>query len=341
MPTNIGSFAVDLKVKGDTLTLRDMVSKMADMRLMTLGEITALGVLGEMLKNTGLQAMGMSSGYTTLNQTLGINTDLLQRWQNVARATNVPIEAVAASFANVQKTLTGFKQGVVNDQFLRGASLLGIGRGAAGMSYDQLMEALRVRVPEVLRTHGAAYTSEALSKIGIDPAMIQMFKLSPGAFRAQEYNSGIINSRQVREWTELNNQVTVLKNKFFIWSEVLLTKALPGMIAFAEWISKADQAFEGWLGKKYSKASDVASAPYDESRLGGPVQRAIMSLIAPDFVASKSASSLNVSHNQTNNFNVGGGPDYTLIPKIHESVRKANQEQLTYTFQAFSPLVTS
>src|SRR5260221_10137088 len=123
----IADFYAEFSIK-DLLSgkLKDLIARIGEMRLLTLGEITSLGVLGDMFKNVGVHAMDISASYVAMNKELGLNTDLLQRWQNVARASNVPAEAVATSFANIQRTLAGFRQGQINTGFLQGAAFLNI-----------------------------------------------------------------------------------------------------------------------------------------------------------------------------------------------------------------------
>lgn len=186
-----------------------MATSLSNMKLETLGEITALGVMADIFKNVATQAMGTASSFTSLSSEFDINTQLLQRWQNVAVKSNVPIEAVANSFTNVQKILTGFKQGQINTGFLQGASFLKI-QDANQLTYDQLFQVLRTRVPEMIRTRGRAETSNALAMMGIDPAMIQMLALSSRQFQAREAGP-IMSKAQIQNWVELNEQIITLK----------------------------------------------------------------------------------------------------------------------------------
>ena len=215
----LADFYADLKITGDTLTLKTMVNKMSEMKLNTLGEITALGVMADILKNVAVHAMGTASAYTTLSHEFGINTDLLQRWQNVAIRSNVPIEAVAASFANVQKILAGFRQGQMNTGFMQGAAFLGI-PNAVAMNYDQLFEVLRSRVPQLIKQRGRAFTTNALGMMGIDPQMIQMLELSRKQFQGRE--AGVIMSdAQIRKWTELNVQMQTFNRNLQLFGQNL------------------------------------------------------------------------------------------------------------------------
>lgn len=302
---------------------------MGDMKIQTLSEITALGVLGDMLKNTGVQAMGMAANYTTLNRELDISSDLLQRWQNVARASNVPVQAVAQSFATVQRTLAGFKQGVQNEGFLKGASFLGIGN-ANFMNYDQLFESLRAKVPELLKARGSAYVSGALGMMGIDPAMIQMFSLNSAQFKRREGSGPIISQDQIRDWTALNNQVTVLQQRLFMLGEEILSAALPSIVKWTQ--SLIDS--EGWLKKRFGEAEDTASAPWvpGGGLSGSSVEHAIASLLIPKFVASQNKGTT-VHNNPSNNFYITGDNPHAIWEQAKNYVERRNTMDLTTAIQ--------
>src|SRR5579864_87451 len=326
----ISDFFVDLKVKGDTITLKDMVARMSDLKLTTLGEITALGVLGDMLKNTALHAMDMASNYTTLSKELGINTDLLQKWQNVARSSNVPIEAVASSFANVQKTLAGSKMGQFNEGFMRGAAFLGV-PNAAAMSYDQIFETLRAKVPDMIKSRGRAFTSNALSLMGIDPSMIQMFELNRKQFGSRENATPIINQEQLKQWTEMNNQIAILKQNLFILSEEVLTPLLPKLIDLAK---IAEIMFRIPTGKEMEQ-HPILKGMKQFSDLGDYANRAGLSTRA--FIAGAAprvaATARTVVQNIKTDFHIVGGNAEAIAKETKRHLDR-QQRDLTTALQA-------
>lgn len=324
----IGDFFVNIGVKGDTLTLRTMVDSMSNMKLETLGEITALGVLGNMMKNVGINAMGAASHFTTLTEEFGINTDMLQKWQNVARRSNVPVQSIAESFTRIQQILTGFRQGQYNEGFLKGASFLGI-QNANLMSYDQLFEVLRSRVPQVMKTQGRSFVSNALSMMGIDPAMIQMFELNQRTFSSRE-GGGIISQSQIKAWTELNEQINVLKNRFFILGEEILSVAVPELLKWTNALLDS----EGWIKHRFSESENVAGMPWvpTEGMSGDAFAHALESLLFPSRTGKLAAQSVNFHQNNKTDIHVTGG-DALSIGREAASRLKDQQQQNTSTLQ--------
>lgn len=234
MGFKLADFFVDLKVNGDTMTLKTMVNSMADMKLETLGEIGALSVLALTLKDVAQQAMTVSTGYTAINKEYGTNITLLQRWQNVARASNVPVDAVAQTFTRMQQLLASPFIGNPNSSFMRAAGLLGI-QGANRMNADQLNEVLRVAVPRYVArftpTQGAqnALTNAGslAEQLGATRSMMQLYMLPQAQFQRREGSSPIYTDAEVKNWTALNEQVEILKNSFQVLVQRLEAKDLP------------------------------------------------------------------------------------------------------------------
>lgn len=333
----IADFFAELKVKGDTLTMRDMVSRMGDMKLQTFGVITALSVLGTLLKDAAGQAMGMATGYTTLNKELGISSELLQRWQNVARTTNVPIDAVAQSFSNVQKILTGFRQGVQNEGFLKGASFLGI-PNANFLSYDQFFEALRSRVPALLKARGQSYVSGALGMMGVDPAMVQMLGLGPAQFRAREYSAPIIGQGQVEQWTELNNEIIQLKNNIFQLLNDVLVPLLPVLISLTRGIlgpvarTSSGLSHHESLIKQAGLGSYLHAALFANTKPGDTLD----TLLAPKIARRAMASSVVVNQHNKTDVHVAGEGNEGLARTIRRHLDRERQADLTTAIQTLN-----
>ncbi len=241
MGFKLADFFVDLKVQGDTLTLKSMANTMSDMKLSTLGEIGALVELGLTLKNVAQEAMRVGSSYTSINKEYGTNIGLLQRWQNVARGSNVPVEAVAQTFTRMQQLLASPFIGNPNSSFMRAASLLGI-QGANRMNADQLNEVLRVAVPRYVarftptqgRENAITNAGSLIEQLGATRSMMQIYTLTQGQFSRREGNSPIYTDAEVKNWTALNEQVAILKNSFQVLVQRLEAKELPFALKMGE-----------------------------------------------------------------------------------------------------------
>lgn len=312
MAFKIADFFADIKIVGDTATLKTMVNSMADMKLETLGEIGALGALGIALKRTAQEAMALSSGYTSINREYGTNIGLLQRWQNVARASNVPAEAVAQTFSQMQKLLASPLIGNPNSGFMRAAGLLGV-PGANRMTAEQLNEALRVAVPAYIRRmtpvqgkeNALTNAGSLIEALGATRSMMQLYTVPDARFRKQEFNAPVLSDADVRNWTELSEQVAVIQHRLFLLGEEILANALPELLRWTNALIES----EGWIKKRFGQAEDVASQPWKQD-WGKPTwEHALASFLIPDEVKKQNAQKTVVLQ-QTNKTEVTlkGGP---------------------------------
>lgn len=336
MASKVADFFADIKIQGDTLTLKTMVDSMAEMKLETLGEIGALGVLGLALKNAGAEAMRLSTGYTAINKEYGTNITMLQRWQNVARGSNVPVEAVAQTFASMQKMLASPFIGNPNSAFMRAAGLLGI-RDANRMTAEQLNEVLRVAVPGYIRRmtpvqgreNAITNAGSLIEALGASRSMMQLYTLPERQFRRQEMNAPILNSSDVRRWTELSEQVQVISHRLFMLGEGILMEALPELL---KWTNALIES-EGWIKRRFGKAEETAAMPWKQTP-GNPVwEHALASMLIPDFVRKESAKSVTIEqHNQVDIHAHGSDPSQVAGHSKREFDRKS-QDHLTQAAQ--------
>jgi len=320
----IADFYAELKIKdGLSMTLKEVWNKMGELRLSTLGEITALGVLGDMLKNAGSQAMVMSAGYTTLNKELGISTNLLQRWQNVARSrTTVAPEEVAGGFAHIQKVLAGLASGDVDQGFMKGAALLGM-HVQKGMTYDQVLEILRSKVPESINKYGAAVTTGRLGMMGLDK-MEQLFALSPKQFQAGEFSSGVMSQTQIKQWTKLNEQIHVLEYNLIILGEKALAPLLPKLIKLTDNLLKLQAVLD-----RFIDAAPKNAVAFGPSHVGTLLGNSLAKELRPHL--SKLEQTLH------NNFKIDvrilGGEKHTITSEFKQAIKNAFQEVMTTAAQ--------
>lgn len=230
-----------MKIIGETVTLKTALEYMANLKLETLGEIGALTTLGLTLRAVGKEAMSVSSGYTAINKEYGTNIGLLQRWQNVARASNVPVEAVAQTFTRMQQLLASPLIGNPNSSFMRAAGIMGI-QGANRMTAEQLNEVLRVAVPNYIRRmtpvqgreNALTNAGSLIEAMGATRSMIQMYTLPERQFRGRENSSPIYSDAEIKNWTQLNEQVLVLKNSFQVLVQKMEAFELPFVLKMGQ-----------------------------------------------------------------------------------------------------------
>lgn len=338
MGFKIADFFADIKIQGDTLTLKTMANTMADMKLETIAEIGALGALGLAFKNVAVQAMQLGSSYTSINKEYGTNINLLQRWQNVARASNVPVDAVAQTFTKMQSLLASPLIGNPNSGFMRSAALLGI-NNANRMTAEQLNEALRVAVPSYIRrqtpTQGRenAITNAGslIEQLGATRSMMQLYMVPNAQFQQREMNSPVMSDRDVQNWTELSEQVSVLGHQFFMLGEGILAEALPGLLSFGRGLLQIMQEMESFLGKNFKEASAAAEAPWGGGKTdqGDVVAHAIMSWLIPNIVKGNADRRASVTQNNNVNIHTHGSDPAQTAAHSKREFDRTNQHHLT------------
>lgn len=339
MGFKLADFFVELGVEGDTMTLGTMVNQMSDLKLETLGEITALGALGVALKNAGMHAMELGVGYSNINRQYDTNINMLQRWQNVARASNVPVEDVAKTFTSMQQKLASPFIGDPNSAFNRAAGLLGV-RNANRMTTDQLNEALRVAVPEYVRrmspTQGRANAltnaGSLIEEMGATRSMVQMYMLSPGKFQRGEQTSPIFSDQDVRQWAELSAQVAIVSHNLFMMAEEIMSSALPELIKWSTALIES----EGFIKKRFGTAGDVLTLPHAQTGPNNnmtPFSGSVLAaLIAPDYVR-RNATPLNVTQHNKVDIHAHGGDAADMARRHKNEFDKSTQDDLTRAAQ--------
>lgn len=348
MGFKLADFYVDLGVKGEgAITLRKMVNNMADMKLETLGEIGALTTLALYLKNAALQAMTLAGGFTDVNKQYDTNITLLQRWQNVARGSHVPIDDVTQSFANMQKLLSDPMIGNPNSAAFRAGSQLGINLPSM-KNADQLAEALRVAVPRTIQrmmdlqhmSHAQAVTNTGslIQTLANTRSMMQMYTLPNGTFQSRERNSPIFNDRDVANWTALSEQAEVLKNTFMVLAQNMEAAHLPLLLKIGQEgvdVMSGKEKMTG--GEKFEAGLMAAGGWASMAMLGVGVGTAgavaIPAAVLLELYAMAREKNVHLTQNNKTDIHVAGGEAHSIATKTKEAFDSHHQNSLTKTIQ--------
>lgn len=349
MAFKLADFFVDLKVVGDTMTLKTMVNSMADMKLETLGEIGALGALGLALKQVGTEAMQLSVGYTAINAQYGTNIEMLQRWQNVARASSVPVQDVAQTFTRMQTLLASPLIGNPNSAFMRAAGIMGI-KDANRMTAEQLNNVLTVAVPRYIarmtpsqgRENAITNAGSLVEAMGATRSMMQLYTLPQNVRQARERSSDILGSGQVKQWTELNSAIDVTKHNFFMLGEGILVEALPGLLAFANAMARFTVGLEGFLSKNFKEASSAAEAPWGgggNATQSDVIMHALASWLVPNIVSGNAGRQVVLHQSNDTDIHVYGEPGGQMPEQIRRNQERLQQHQMTRAMQTLQAKV--
>lgn len=176
----IGEFFIDLIVdssKGE-LTVGDLVTKMGQLEAATVG---AVGVVFELASKLASftdvsirSALGLEE-YATLT---GESAQELQKWQRVAEQAHVSGDAVtntlkhlSASIAEVARGGAGGLKPLVD----------ALGIDLTGKGPTQILDA--IRKSQVFAALPARQKTDLLTKVGIDPMLANVFKLTDAEFK--------------------------------------------------------------------------------------------------------------------------------------------------------------
>jgi hypothetical protein len=137
----------------------------------------------------------------------------------------VSAEAVSTSFANLAENLAKMRGGEASTSFLNAMGFLGLNGINPATPVGVILSELRAKMPQLLKQFGSAFVTTQLAGLGVDPQMIQMFKLSQNQFNARTGN--IVGSQTLQDWLKTSESVKTLGRDFTILSIKLGTKLVP------------------------------------------------------------------------------------------------------------------
>lgn len=224
MADKVADFYVAFTMKTDG-SIKGLLNDLLNMKLTTASTLAVIYEATRVLSSMSFGAMDAASSYAKLHAEWGIGIDQLQRWQNVAVRSNVSAEAVSTSFANLAENLAKMRGGEASDSFLRSMGFLGLTGINPATPVGVILSELRTKMPQLLKQFGSAFVTTQLAGLGVDPQMIQMFKLSQNQFNSRTGN--IVGSQTLQDWLKTSESVKTLGRDFTILSIKLGTKLVP------------------------------------------------------------------------------------------------------------------
>lgn len=224
MADKVADFYVAFTMKTDG-SIKGLLNDLLNMKLTTASTLAVIYEATRVLSSMSFGAMDAASSYAKLHAEWGIGIDQLQRWQNVAVRSNVSAEAVSTSFANLAENLAKMRGGEASTSFLNAMGFLGLNGINPATPVGVILAELRTKMPQLLKQFGSAFVTTQLAGLGVDPQMIQMFKLSPNQFNARTGN--IVGSQTLQDWLKTSESVKTLGRDFTILSIKLGTKLVP------------------------------------------------------------------------------------------------------------------
>lgn len=224
MADKVADFYVAFTMKTDG-SIKGLLNDLLNMKLTTASTLAVIYEATRVLSSMSFGAMDAASSYAKLHAEWGIGIDQLQRWQNVAVRSNVSAEAVSTSFANLAENLAKMRGGEASTSFLNAMGFLGLNGINPATPVGVILSELRTKMPQLLKQFGSAFVTTQLAGLGVDPQMIQMFKLSQNQFNSRTGN--IVGSQTLQDWLKTSESVKTLGRDFTILSIKLGTKLVP------------------------------------------------------------------------------------------------------------------
>lgn len=175
----LGEFFIDLVVdssKGE-LTVGNLVGKMGELEVATVGEIGVLVELANKMAGFTDSAIKASLGLKDYNTLTGGSTMELQKWVRVAEHTQISGDAVTSTFKSLSASIAEMQM-TGKGKLLPLAERLGI--SLAGKDAGQILEAIR-KSREFQKLPNAQKTL-LLGEVGIDPMMARVLELTSKQF---------------------------------------------------------------------------------------------------------------------------------------------------------------
>ncbi len=204
----IADFYAEFLIKGDTLTLKDMVGMMSSLNISSVAEIGALASLAAGFAAVTTKAVTLSSEYAKLTAVTGISAQEIQKWQYAAVASNISAESMANAFGKLSSNLAAFKLGKGSNEVISSMAWLGYTQGIQ-LDPVEFIRKLPDLVRNFARTHSKAETAYLLQSLMGDSGMIQLFSKS-NAEIAKSMVGPRISNEDIKAWTEFGNHLASL-----------------------------------------------------------------------------------------------------------------------------------
>lgn len=195
----VAEFFADLLVNshGGEASVENLTSAFASLDFATVAEIGSLATLGVQLSKIVDQALSAAASFQMFETQTGVSAQALQRWQIAAAQANVSAETVAASIAGLTRNLANIRMGKGN---IAPFALLGIG---ANQNPLVVLDQLRQRLKGV----NSAVATNIIAEMGLDPAMLQVLRLSNDEFGKFAANAHGMTADQEKYFLHLKLQM--------------------------------------------------------------------------------------------------------------------------------------
>ena len=247
MATGLASFFVDIGIKGDTLTLKDMINMMSDLKIESLEQLDVLNMLKNSFKDVFSEALRHGTQLEAMKEVFGLDPKVVQNWENVAKIMSgmAAGPAMKGSMESMQSALDQIRQGHPPSGWFEGMSKIGLAGKLDGVNKaEDLAAILLSRFPAYMKEHGGTPDKdraalgdlrEFIKMAGVsNETFLRILLGGPGHFTGLASQVPTMSDQDVKNWEALNEQMNTLILKWQMFLLAFEESALPTILAFGK-----------------------------------------------------------------------------------------------------------
>lgn len=176
----LGEFFIDLIVdssKGE-ITVSDLVTKMGELEVATIGAVGALFQIGAKLAGFTDVAIKTALGLKDFSTLTDENTDSLQKWERVAAHAHISGDAVVSTFRGLSSAIATMNRGGGTGRLQPLIDMLGL--NPSGKSAEEILKFIQHSSRFAALSNKAK--TDLLEAAGIEPLLATIFKMPDEEF---------------------------------------------------------------------------------------------------------------------------------------------------------------
>lgn len=263
MGLNVGEIFVSLGFKSDTYKVKDFIKSIKEMPLSVASAITALAGLDLGIVHMIGHTLDVANGLSIFSAETGLNTQQLQRWQNVAKGVGLSADTATTSIMGIADAVTQItKFGAAGPAIAFGR--LGISDYGTANAF-KLLDELRQKY-KALKTPAQKQEFESLlGGIGVSPAMAAGFALPDKQFEGL-YNTGPTMSKSdLQNMAKLQQALT----KFNDEVAGVFAQALSAAIPYIGDLAESLKMITPYLARMFKGAGEDVRTVNKIEKMGG------------------------------------------------------------------------
>lgn len=271
----IGDLFVQLGVSADTFKVKDFKRAIDDLPVSVAGAIVSLAGLSLSFVSLTDDALKMTSTFKIFTAETGMNARALQQWQQVAKQSGVPTEAVTGSMLSLSSMLARVHLGRgIPPEAAQALGRLGLGPEAFGMNANQLMNSIQSgaigKDPKDV--------TEWLRALGIAPEMMRVFQTPASTRQRME---PVMSQQAIDQLADFQKELANFNQTVMREFVVVLREFEPYMKDLTQALGFIILHFGGWVAKGIGEDAKLFNE-FTKKGVGGTLSDILSSYQSPD-----------------------------------------------------------